>query len=133
MTRRAAESSELPTPLTLTLSVEGLEAIADRVCEVIETRRGEGPGRGPSARVSREGEGVGHYLTVAEAANYLRAKPQRVYDLLSARRLTRFKDGRRVLVSRAELEAYLAGTAPSAIAPALPHTPQSRMGSGPRR
>lgn len=48
------------------------------------------------------------YLTVEEAAAYLRAKPQRVYDLLSDGRLSRVKDGSRVLVARAELDAYLA-------------------------
>ena len=47
------------------------------------------------------------YLTVAEAAAYLRASRQRVYDLLSSRRLSRRKDGARVLISRAELDAYL--------------------------
>jgi excisionase family DNA binding protein len=47
------------------------------------------------------------YLTVAEAAAYLRASRQRVYDLLSSRRLSRHKDGARVLISRAELDAYL--------------------------
>jgi excisionase family DNA binding protein len=49
------------------------------------------------------------YLTVREAADYLRARPQRVYDLLSDGRLTRVKDGSRVLVARAELDAHLAG------------------------
>ena len=48
------------------------------------------------------------YLTVEEAADYLRAKPQRVYDLLSDGRLTRVKDGSRALVARAEIDAYLA-------------------------
>jgi len=47
------------------------------------------------------------FLTVAEAAAYIRASRQRVYDLLSSRRLSRHKDGARVLISRAELEAYL--------------------------
>jgi excisionase family DNA binding protein len=47
------------------------------------------------------------YLTTAEAAEYLRAKPQRVHDLLSAGRLTRFKEGGRTLVLRAELEALV--------------------------
>ena len=51
------------------------------------------------------------YMSIDEAAEYLRAKPHRVYDLLSAGRSTRFKDGSRVLVSRAELEAYLSGVA----------------------
>lgn len=49
------------------------------------------------------------FLTVAEAADLLRADRQRVYDLLSAGRLIRHKDGSRVLVKRAELEAYLNG------------------------
>jgi excisionase family DNA binding protein len=52
------------------------------------------------------------YLTVAEAAERLRAKPQRVYDLLSAGRIRRYKDGARVLVKRTELEAYLAKGGP---------------------
>jgi excisionase family DNA binding protein len=47
------------------------------------------------------------YLTIPEAAVYLRCKRQRVDDLLSQRRLTRFKDGARTLVSRAEIETYL--------------------------
>jgi excisionase family DNA binding protein len=47
------------------------------------------------------------YLTVAEAAAYIKASRQRVYDLLSSRRLSRRKDGARVLISRAELDAYL--------------------------
>lgn len=46
-------------------------------------------------------------LTVAEAAERIRAKPQRVYDLLSDGRLTRHKDGSRVLVSRRELNAHV--------------------------
>jgi excisionase family DNA binding protein len=47
------------------------------------------------------------YMSVPEAAAFLRAKPQRVHDLLSARKLTRFKDGSRTLVLRAELEALV--------------------------
>jgi len=47
------------------------------------------------------------FLSVSEAAELLRAKPQRIYDLLSSGRLTRVKDGARVLVARAELEAWL--------------------------
>jgi excisionase family DNA binding protein len=47
------------------------------------------------------------YLTVLEAAELLRCKRQRVDDLLSQRRLSRYKDGSRTLVSRAELDEYL--------------------------
>lgn len=47
------------------------------------------------------------FLTVAEAAAYLRASRQRVYDLLSSRRLPKYRDGARVLIRRADLDAYL--------------------------
>jgi len=47
------------------------------------------------------------FMTIKEAAEYLRCSRQRVDDLLSARRLTRHKDGSRTLVSRAEIEQYL--------------------------
>jgi excisionase family DNA binding protein len=49
------------------------------------------------------------YLSIAEAAEYLRCKPQRIYDLLSARRLAKYRDGTRVLVRRDELDAYVSG------------------------
>jgi excisionase family DNA binding protein len=77
-----------------------VEAIAEAVVPVVLERLAE---------VEAAKTGQPDYLTVAEAATFLRAKPQRVYDLLSARRIRRFKDGSRVLVSRRELEAYLAG------------------------
>jgi excisionase family DNA binding protein len=51
------------------------------------------------------------YMTIVEAAEYLRSKRQRVDDLLSAERLTRIKDGSRTLVARAELEQYLRSNA----------------------
>ena len=49
------------------------------------------------------------YLSTQEAAEVLRSRPQRIHDLLSQRRLTRVKEGRRTLVLRSELEAYLRG------------------------
>jgi excisionase family DNA binding protein len=54
-----------------------------------------------------EPSGLSPYLSVSEAADVLRCKPQRIYDLLSSRRLTRFKDGSRVLLSREEIDTYL--------------------------
>jgi excisionase family DNA binding protein len=50
------------------------------------------------------------YLTVAQAASYLQASRQRVYDLLCARRLPKYKDGSRVLIRRDDLDAHLART-----------------------
>ena len=49
-------------------------------------------------------------LTTAEAAAYLRASEQRIYDLVTQRRLRPEKDGRRNLFRRADLDAYLAGS-----------------------
>ena len=48
------------------------------------------------------------YLTPAEAADYMRAKRGRVYELLAQGRLTRLKDGSRTLVRRSEIDDYLA-------------------------
>jgi excisionase family DNA binding protein len=48
------------------------------------------------------------YLTVEQAAAYIGAERQRVYNLCSDGRLRRYKDGSRVLVRRDEIDAYLA-------------------------
>jgi excisionase family DNA binding protein len=49
------------------------------------------------------------FLSVAEAADYLRCERQRIYDLVSDGRLARHKDGSRVLIARADLERHLEG------------------------
>jgi excisionase family DNA binding protein len=49
------------------------------------------------------------YLSIPEAADLMRCSRQRIDDLLSARRLERVKDGRRTLLRRAEVLAYLEG------------------------
>jgi excisionase family DNA binding protein len=86
--------------LTVRLDAGQLAEVAEHVAAILASR----------AKVERPATSS-PYMTVAEAAEYLRADRQRVDDLLSQRRLTRFKDGRRTLVSRAEVEAYLAGVA----------------------
>lgn len=48
------------------------------------------------------------FMTIPEAAEVLRCKRQRVDDLLSSGRLTRYKDGSRTLIRRNELDTYLA-------------------------
>jgi excisionase family DNA binding protein len=82
------------------------EALAHRVAEILRDRF---PEQTPS---------LAEFLTVREAAELLRAKPQRVYDLVSAGRLTRYRDGSRVLLARAELDAHLRGVDPQMIHPA---------------
>jgi excisionase family DNA binding protein len=105
---------ELPTDVLDEL----VEAIAERAAAIVLERLRDDGGSPPSP-----------YLSVDEAAELLRAKPQRVYDLLSDGRLTRFKDGARVLVRRTEVEAHLAGaTHANGVAPALPTGAGSRAG-----
>lgn len=47
------------------------------------------------------------FATVDDGTAYLRCERQRIYDLLSAGRLTRYKDGSRVLLSRLQLKAHV--------------------------
>jgi excisionase family DNA binding protein len=47
------------------------------------------------------------WLTVGEAAGYLRCPKSRLYSLVSARRIPFVKDGSRTLFRRSELDAWL--------------------------
>ncbi len=85
-----------PLRLGLDLAPEHLEAIAARVADLLAARA-------PATSSP--------YLTVTEAADYMRCKPPRVHDLCSQGRLPRVKDGARLLVRRADVDAYLAGDA----------------------
>jgi excisionase family DNA binding protein len=46
---------------------------------------------------------------VDQAAAYIASSKQRIYDLRSSGRLTRHGDGRRALISRAELDQLISG------------------------
>ena len=85
-----------PLTVTFDFTPDQVEVIARRVADIVTART-------PAPAASK-------YLTVPEAADLLRSKPQRVYDLVSATVLTRHKDGARVLLLRAEVEAYLGGS-----------------------
>jgi excisionase family DNA binding protein len=108
-----------PPPFALIVPDALLERLAERAAEIVLERLEV------SAHTSRA-----PFLTVAEAADYLRGKPQRVYDLLSMGRLTRYKDGRRTLVSRAELDSHLAAVGERRVAPAWPPPLETRSGKG---
>ena len=82
--------------LALVLPTEFVEAVARRVAELLRAEMPEPVSPSP-------------FMTVLEAAAYLRCSRQRVDDLLSQRRLTRVKEGTRTLVLRAEIESYLRG------------------------
>lgn len=47
------------------------------------------------------------WMTTEEAADYLRCKPQRIHELVSRGDLTRNKEGGRLLLRRAEVEALV--------------------------
>jgi excisionase family DNA binding protein len=76
---------------------EAIERLAERVADLLEER-----GR------PRLGEAVRELLSVTEAAEMLRCKPQRVYDLRSAGRLPRTTEGGRAVVRRSDLERLVA-------------------------
>jgi excisionase family DNA binding protein len=79
---------------------ELVEAVAERATELVLAELAElhGPAAGESP-----------FLSVAEAAAYLRAPRQRIYDLCSSGRLERVKDGTRTLIRRSDLDAHLNG------------------------
>lgn len=56
---------------------------------------------------TREPEPESPYVTVPEAAKWLRTSRQAVDDLLSANKLARHKVGRRTLIARADLRALV--------------------------
>lgn len=62
------------------------------------------------------------YMTVAEAAEYLRCDPQRVYDLASSGRLPRYKESRRTLHLRSDVVGLIEREhRRRPVAPLLPH------------
>ena len=76
--------------LTLDLGSDFAKLVAEEVAaQLIVTDRGEA------------------LLSVAEAAEYLRCKPKRIYDLCSQGRLPFEKDGSRTLIRRRSIDAYL--------------------------
>lgn len=86
--------------MTATLVRAVLEALADDPVAIAELRELLVDGQAPD---------VDPWFNVEEAAEYLRCKPQRIYDLRSQGRLVGGLDGTRVLFRRSTLDAYLEG------------------------
>ena len=84
--------------VTLVLTSEQIDAIATRAAEIVAARQPVGTARQSS-----------NYLTAREAAELLRSRTRRVYELVGDGRLTRHGDGRRLLVSRMEVENLAEG------------------------
>ncbi|MFI5003818.1 MAG: helix-turn-helix domain-containing protein [Solirubrobacterales bacterium] len=89
----AADSAE-PNGVALALDVPGelVEQIAQRAAAIM---------------VEHKAPAASPWLTVGEAADYLRCPKSRVYSLVSAGRIPFVKDGSRTLFSRSELDAWL--------------------------
>jgi len=81
--------------LTVRLTDEQLAEIAERA----------------AALVSAGASSVSPWLNVAEAAERLRCRKDRIYDLIALGRLHPRRDGRRVLLHRDDLDAYIEGQA----------------------
>jgi excisionase family DNA binding protein len=73
---------------------ELVERVAVRVAESLADRLTPAPDVSP-------------WLNVDEAAEWLRCKPKRIYDLVSQHRLQAHHDGSRLLFRRDELDAYV--------------------------
>ena len=95
--------------MTLQLPAELVEAIAQRVAEILAPRL-EAPAASP-------------YMSIGEAAEHARCLKQRIYDLRSAGVLTKYGDGSRALVLRAELDEYLAGSSHAVATPGAKPVP----------
>ena len=80
----------------MTLADAELDEIAERVADLLADRT--------PPRLEQQ---LSPYMTIPEAAEFLRCSRQRVDDLLSQRRLARVKEGARTLIRRDELAAYL--------------------------
>jgi excisionase family DNA binding protein len=88
------ETRTVSDGIHIALPPEVIETIVSKVIEELDAR-------GPLD--------VDPLLDVAETAQYLRAKPQRIYDLHSARKIFAVRDGTRLLFRRSELDRYLEG------------------------
>lgn len=75
--------------LAITLDDATIEAIARRAVELLPADSDDG------------------WLTVVEAAEYLRCPKSRIYSLCSARRIPHVKDGSRTLLRKSELDTWL--------------------------
>jgi excisionase family DNA binding protein len=81
--------------LVVTLTDRQLAEIAERAAALLATRDGASS----------------PWLNVPEAAERLRCSKDRIYDLIALGKLNPRRDGRRVLLHRDDLDAYIEGRA----------------------
>jgi excisionase family DNA binding protein len=85
--------SGVSVQLVVTLSDEQLDEIARRAAQLL-------PASAPSSP----------WLDAEGAAEHLACTRERIYDLVQLKKLTPRRDGRRLLLHRADLDAYLEGS-----------------------
>lgn len=85
-------STELRNGLSLGVPPELVEAIAGKVAEMVAAQAPEQPDP---------------YMRIEEAAEYLRCPISRIRDLKDQGKLRHYRDGRRLLFRRADLDAAL--------------------------
>lgn len=93
----------------LLIPAESVEAIAQRAAAIVLEQLGDRAG------------GEREWLTVAEAAEYIRCQPQRIYELRSDGRLPKHSEGGRALVRRRDLDGLIAGEVASLAVEARRH------------
>lgn len=79
--------------LTVDVPPELVGQIAERAAEIVLERQGD--------------HTDDRWLTVAEAAEHLRCSRNRVYQLVSARRIPFSKDGSRTLFRRSQIDRWV--------------------------
>jgi len=65
--------------------------------------------RRAAALIPNDADDVSPWLNVADAAEWLRCKKDRIYDLIALGKLHPRRDGRRVLLHRDDLDSYIEG------------------------
>jgi excisionase family DNA binding protein len=91
--RRIHDPAGRVTGITLDIPEALVEQIARRAADLVAERQ-------PS-------NGLSPWLSAPEAAERLRCDRDRIYDLIALGKLTPRRDGRRVLLHRDDLDAYL--------------------------
>jgi excisionase family DNA binding protein len=102
-----------------------LGPLVDVLVERIASRVGEHVALGAAPSCSSP------WLSVEEAAEHLRCKPKRLYDLVSQQRVPVHRDGSRLLFHRDELDGYLRA-ADTSLTPAADLALASRSRDGSR-
>jgi excisionase family DNA binding protein len=89
---RADSSPEQANGVSINVAAELVQAVAEAVAALLAEQLPNRPEP---------------YLNVEEASTYLGCKPKRIYELVSADKLAHYRDGRRLLFRRSDLDAAL--------------------------